>query len=396
VHTLQDNGPGRHQRRGAVTVFFLISLPLMIGLAALSVDTGYLWVARAELQNAADASALAGASAYSTDAGLKHDWASVTQIARTRAKSVALKNPVLRKGLVLADDDISLGKHDFDVPTGPMLTETPWNAVQVTARRTDASANGPVPLFFARFFGRFTKDIIASARAVLDCRASGFDLRRGINVLPFTIPEQVYYKYAKYGPDLYSYNSGVVGGADGVREVDMFPCKNQAPGNFGILDMGRIGDGASDITAQILAGVSPAELQAAFGTTNLVFYDETHTPETGPKLYPVSGTTGMKTSIGKALQLRIGQVYGFFLNRGAVDSGTNAVYSISGIVFCRIMAVDLAGGCHPTCGLIDPTSGEIHTCGLLVQPVPFESSWVITDPNAPPTDFMVGRISLVQ
>jgi hypothetical protein len=385
---LQEYGSRRHRRRGAVVVFFLISLPLMIGLAALSVDTGYLWVARAELQNTADASALAGASAYSTDEGFAEDWTAVTQIARTRAKSVALKNPVLRKELILADGDVILGKHDFDVPTGPLLSETPWNAVQVTARRTEASANGPVPLFFAQFFGRFTKDIIATARAVLDCRSAGLNLQHGINVLPFTISEQEYKRYLKYGPDVYSYNSGVVAGADGIREVSLFPCADQAPGNFGILDMGRIGDGASDVTAQILAGVSPQELQAAFGTTD--------TPETGPRLYPVSGTTGQKTSIGKALSMRIGQVYGFFLNRGVTDSGTTAIYAISGIVYCRIMGVDLAGGCHPDCGLVDPTSGEIHTCGMLVQPVPFDSSWVIIDPNAPPSEFMIGRISLVQ
>jgi Flp pilus assembly protein TadG len=47
--------------RGAVIVIFAICLFVLIGFAALAIDIGYLHTTRSELQNVADAAALAGA-----------------------------------------------------------------------------------------------------------------------------------------------------------------------------------------------------------------------------------------------------------------------------------------------------------------------------------------------
>ena len=51
-------------RRGAAMVFIAISLAVLFGFAALAIDLGMLFVAREDAQRAADASALAGASAF--------------------------------------------------------------------------------------------------------------------------------------------------------------------------------------------------------------------------------------------------------------------------------------------------------------------------------------------
>jgi Flp pilus assembly protein TadG len=51
----------RHRQRGASTVLFALSLGVLLGLGALAIDASNLYVARGELQNAADAGALAGA-----------------------------------------------------------------------------------------------------------------------------------------------------------------------------------------------------------------------------------------------------------------------------------------------------------------------------------------------
>ena len=50
-------------------------LPAIVGFAALTIDLGILYSTKADLQNAADAAALAGVSAYTTDAM----WALRTQ-----------------------------------------------------------------------------------------------------------------------------------------------------------------------------------------------------------------------------------------------------------------------------------------------------------------------------
>ena len=54
----------RHQR-GAVAVIFAIVMTAMIGIAGLALDLGQLYVAKTELQNAADACALSAAQSLS-------------------------------------------------------------------------------------------------------------------------------------------------------------------------------------------------------------------------------------------------------------------------------------------------------------------------------------------
>src|SRR5512145_1244133 len=49
--------------RGAVLVYVALALVFaLLGMVALAIDMGYMYVAKAQLQNAADAGALAGAS----------------------------------------------------------------------------------------------------------------------------------------------------------------------------------------------------------------------------------------------------------------------------------------------------------------------------------------------
>jgi hypothetical protein len=53
---------GRAGERGSVAVLMALALTMLLGFAALVVDVGLSWAARAEAQTAADAAALAGAS----------------------------------------------------------------------------------------------------------------------------------------------------------------------------------------------------------------------------------------------------------------------------------------------------------------------------------------------
>ena len=50
------------RRRGAAAVAVVVSLVVLLGFAALSIDLGHLYLTRAELQRTADAAALAGAT----------------------------------------------------------------------------------------------------------------------------------------------------------------------------------------------------------------------------------------------------------------------------------------------------------------------------------------------
>ena len=62
------------RRRGAVVPLMALMLVFILGVVAFAVDIGYMVVVRQELQNAADSSALAGASQLA-DLGYQVDMA---------------------------------------------------------------------------------------------------------------------------------------------------------------------------------------------------------------------------------------------------------------------------------------------------------------------------------
>lgn len=145
----------RHSRRGIAAVLVIVLITVLIGFAALTIDVGYLYNVRGQLQNAVDSAALAGASALPGPAG--------EVIARARAS--AHNNRADRNPVDLLDGDIEIGHWDavaaeFTSSGG----STPPNACRVTAHLTNARKK-PVGLFFAPIFGRLTADVSAHATA---------------------------------------------------------------------------------------------------------------------------------------------------------------------------------------------------------------------------------------
>ena len=65
AHAYKRGNPNR--RRAVVAIQVGVASVALLGFAALTVDLGTLYNARADLQRTADAAALAGASAYVTD-----------------------------------------------------------------------------------------------------------------------------------------------------------------------------------------------------------------------------------------------------------------------------------------------------------------------------------------
>ena len=78
-----------HPRRAGVAVQVAIFSGVMIGFGALAIDLGRLYTARGELQRAADSAALAGASAFFTDAGLMRENDELDDLATNRASSLS-------------------------------------------------------------------------------------------------------------------------------------------------------------------------------------------------------------------------------------------------------------------------------------------------------------------
>lgn len=144
------------RKRGAVAVLTVVMLVVLFGFASLTIDVGVMFNTRAELQNAADGAALAGAGAL--DAG--------PSAVRARAREITTKQRGLAS-LDVRDEDILLGKWDVGSGQFSLLTgadEAKANAVRVITRMTKQHGN-PVQLYFAALMGHHTADVTASATA---------------------------------------------------------------------------------------------------------------------------------------------------------------------------------------------------------------------------------------
>ncbi len=138
------------ERRGVVVVTVLVMLIVIVGFAALTIDVGYMYNVRADLQHTADSAALSAVQLLPDE--IK---------ARLAARDMAEMN---LNGVVI-DRDVVLGNWDW---TTSVFTPNgiPVNAVHVYSQRSKTNGN-PVGLFFAPILGVHQTDVSASATAAL-------------------------------------------------------------------------------------------------------------------------------------------------------------------------------------------------------------------------------------
>lgn len=116
--------------KGVTAVYVALLISVFIGFAALAVDIGYLMVTKNELQNAADAAALAGAK-------IKDNSAS----AKTEAVAVARMNMVSGKPILLSM---------VDARTGQWTLAFAENNITYDAVKVKVSTNGLFTTFFTK------------------------------------------------------------------------------------------------------------------------------------------------------------------------------------------------------------------------------------------------------
>lgn len=141
------------KKRGNIIVWAAVLMVVILAFVAFAVDVGYMMLTKTQLQNAADASALAAAAVM----------AEPIEDVRAEARQYAGYYGAAGEGITLADGDIQYGLWDADTRSFTE-TVTPANAVRVFARREDAG------LFFARALGQSVFSSEASAVAVANPR----------------------------------------------------------------------------------------------------------------------------------------------------------------------------------------------------------------------------------
>jgi Flp pilus assembly protein TadG len=145
-------------RRGFVTIWVVLTLAVVLMLIGLAVDTSHAFTVGRELQDAADAAALAGASQISNG----------TSAAQTAAVTAAAYNRASGNTVVVSSNsDIVFGS--YSTTTGTFTAgATPYTAIQVTTRMSSGGSNSPMPLSFGKLVGLNTANITRVAVAFQD------------------------------------------------------------------------------------------------------------------------------------------------------------------------------------------------------------------------------------
>ena len=363
-----------------------VLLVVILGCAALAVDIGYLYVARAELQRTADAAAMAGAQALGRGADSPFGEYLYPDNIYTQAEAYAFSNKVVRQGIVLnRSTDITVGYladiHDRSA-TLQIVSLDQANAVQVIARRISGNG-GEIPLFFAPIWGITSSGVGASAIAVLDDRFYAYAPKHigGLSAMPFAVDEQTWNDeiIAGNGDDYYSYDDvsqSVSSSPDGVKEIKLYPEQNVA-GNFGILHIGSGSNGVPILRDQIRNGISKDDFIDLTGQPMIEFYNY----DSGAVVSrSISGNPGIKAGLKDAVEEKLGQKVAFFIFSTVTGNGSNAVYTVVNMRFGRVMLVRLTGGDK----------------AVIIQPVPHCGPDIIVSPNAPSTDKLIGTLQLVR
>ena len=151
----------RNSRGGAVLVLLLVSLVTLLTFVALAVDLGMLAVARTQLQDAADAGAMAGARTLNGSTGNNYSNSAPD------ALTAATANTVLSKAIASTQVTTQIGRYTYVSANQRFEGQFPgpstenWSMVQ-----TQVSANIGSQLAFSKVFNFTGSNISATATAV--------------------------------------------------------------------------------------------------------------------------------------------------------------------------------------------------------------------------------------
>jgi hypothetical protein len=272
---------------------------------------------RANLQNAADAAALAGAQILLRERCLGTEESASRALADAEAERLKQANcPGTIKEILFGNAD-ALGAFV------PADVSTPASAVKVIVRRNAAAAAGTVKLAFAPLLGTRECDVAASATAEFALDINGIN----DGMAPFGVP------ISRIDTDL--------DGTTDVEQGDQFnfyPCDGldydpetgdttTIPGAFGLMNLDGGDLGTTEIIDWLING-----------------YDAgVELDENGEKW--VDGTSGFRAAMQRTLQQLVdeGRELVVLVYDRAIQQGANADFRCVGFIAGKLTSVDLTG-----------------------------------------------------
>jgi Flp pilus assembly protein TadG len=377
----RTRGPAnRPRRRGAVTTLVAFLLVPFTGMVAFALDIAWIVQSRSDLQNAADAAALAGVEQlmngyvqYSLpgQTGKSTILNTAETSAKTYAKNFAGYNTAGGvSSLTLNDADIEFGFTDAsnNYTAAPSYNGYP-NTIKVTMR-LDSSANGALKLFFAPVFGMSSTSVKATAAAtIFTANVNDFQTTSTLNapMLPMTLDLNAWNTFIQSGV---SSDGTTHAGSNGAPQLEVYPSPSLASGNFGMLSLDNSSNSASTIRDWIDSGVPTSDLNKLH-TDKLLPAKVTITPDAEWK-----GAPGFKASdlnsltVGQDFMLPVfqpivstaGNSYQATAGStgtgqaGNAGHGSNTYYDIVGFVAVQITQVDKSSDAYvQPVAMISPT-----------------------------------------
>lgn len=280
----------KRRRKGAVAPLMGFLLVIIVGFLAMSVDLGRTAVVRAQLQNAADAAALAGATALGTDNLIRTNPSQSADIASARAlaQKFAQANAFDLNGTKTValdlNNDVTAGR--LDTPGNLALalstTGSPINSVQVQAK-VDGAHGGPLNFLFAPVLGQRSTDVQATATATVQLYAvSSLQALEGAYgpILPITMSYSDWRQMVtnQTGQDNYTYDpaTGVTSGSDGLQEQQLYPGSNVTSSNNGLIQFGTGSRSNAVLRGQVVSGPTYSQMIAQWPPNGAPPWDANH------------------------------------------------------------------------------------------------------------------------
>ena len=268
--------------RGVIAVIAVLMLTALVGMAALVVDLGWLYVVRGELQNGADAGALAGVVELVLSGQTDAQTMAVTYATRP-------------------------ANYHLTQPPGSGAVAVSFPASDQVRVRVGPTA---VPTIFARIWGISTADVSAVAVARLERRIIGSGPG---NLLPFGVDRNVV-------------DSDGDGNYDLGDSVNIYP-DPQSPGTFGLLDL----DGGSNSNADTIDWIENG-------------YDDVFSIPESVGFVNVEGTPGISGSaLSGAISSRLGYPVLLSVFDQVTGEGANTSFRVVDFIGGIIQSFQLTG-----------------------------------------------------
>ncbi len=344
------------KRRGVVAPFAAFLIVGLLAMMAFSIDLGYVVAVKSELQNAADAAALAGAEQLQQQFVLFYapnqtQQQTIYNNVTTGTSDSSWPIPTAQRFcgynqagnvyLSLPASDVTFSYYDGTTFSDPSYPDKFPNTINVTTRR-DSNANGSLGLFFAQFLGIASLDLTATASSTIYAGdVTSLNPIPGVDahILPVALDINKWVNFQNNNTSSPWLTGDTSSGPNHALQLQVYPFDVNTPGSFGLVDVGPPANNAPAFRQWITSGETPNDIN----------YLDNHgllpVTLTGPEPWKVG--PGLTDTLVASFQQEIGKanLIPLFVPIspstypaaspgsnyvGAADNGQNATYKIVG------------------------------------------------------------------